>query len=93
MSDIGEVRYWIQAVDAFIAEPSDRQLLISTLNSVHAGLGAHIVPTWQNMRTSISTSVYITCFSELAGQRGLRTAFDVAGVLLQAGRGSACPQH
>ncbi|WP_161784916.1 DUF2971 domain-containing protein [Hoeflea sp. BAL378] len=64
MNDIGEVRYGIQAVDAFISETSDRQLLVSTIDGIHAGLGAQIVPLWQMMRANISTSVYISCFSE-----------------------------
>lgn len=69
MNDIGEVRYGIQAVDAFISETSDRQLLVSALDEVHAGIGAHILPLWQMMRANISTSVYISCFSEhLPGQ-------------------------
>jgi hypothetical protein len=64
MNDIGEVRYGINAVDAFISETSDRQLLTSTLDLIHAGLGAQIVPLWQLMKANISTSVYISCFSE-----------------------------
>jgi hypothetical protein len=64
MNDIGEVRYGIQAVDAFIAETSDRSLLKSTLDTVYEGLGSQVVPLWQMMKASIATSVYITCFSE-----------------------------
>lgn len=64
MNDIGEVRYGIQAVDAFLAHDADRQLVISTLNTVQPSLGAHIVPIWQRLKGSITTNVYITCFSE-----------------------------
>lgn len=64
MNDISEVRYGIQAVDAFISETADRKMLVDTLDAVHSGLGAQIVPLWQMMKANISTSVYISCFSE-----------------------------
>lgn len=64
MNDIGEVRYGIQAVDAFISETADRTMLVDTLDAVHSALGAQIVPIWQMMKANISTSVYISCFSE-----------------------------
>ncbi|MET3661388.1 hypothetical protein [Aquamicrobium ahrensii] len=34
MNDISEVRYGIQAVDAFISETADRKMLVDTLDAV-----------------------------------------------------------
>ncbi len=64
MNDLGEVRYGIQAVDAFLANEADRQLVISTLDTIEPGLGVHILPIWQRLKGSITANVYISCFSE-----------------------------
>lgn len=64
MNDIGEVRYGIQAVDAFMANNADRQLIVSTLDAIQPGLGVHILPIWQRLKGCITTNVYVSCFSE-----------------------------
>ena len=64
MNDTGEVSYGIRAVDDFISDAADRELLISSLDAVKGGLGSRIVPIWEQMKANISGSVYISCFSE-----------------------------